>query len=131
MSSDVHASRREPAPPTGLIDLREAADEVLTQARSLSAGRSGRTLTPGAGAPLKQTLLALTAGAKLQEHASPGPTTLLGLIGTVVLHHEGGETRIVEGAWVACPAGPHSLEADADAVVLITVAPTSARTPAQ
>ena len=36
------------------------------------AGRAALTLGPGAGAPLKQTLLALRGGVQLADHDAPG-----------------------------------------------------------
>jgi hypothetical protein len=74
-------SRRPPAPPEGPLDLQAAAQELLAEATSLRSGRAGRTLTTGAGAPVKQTLLALAAGQQLQDHVAPGPTTLIGVHG--------------------------------------------------
>lgn len=123
MSTQVHAPRRVPSEAEGPLDLRVAADELLAEAAGLHAGRSARTLTPGSGAPLKQTLLALRAGERLQDHRAPGPTTLLGVRGTAVLHFDGRSVSLSEHVWTPCPAGPHALEAISDAVVLITVAP--------
>lgn len=127
MTTRIHASRRTPTAESGPLDLTTAADDLLAQARGLSAGRAAHTLTPGSGAPLKQSLLALTAGQRLQEHRAPGPTTLLGVVGTAVLSWDGAAVTLTEGVWVSCPAGPHALEAISDAVVLLTVTPSSER----
>lgn len=121
---DVHAPRRTPAGPDRPLDLREAADELLDEAHGLASGRSARTLTPGAGAVLKQSLLALTAGQRLQDHVAPGPTTLYLVTGTAVLTDEQHAVELVEGAWTPCPVGSHAVEAVTDTVVLITVVPT-------
>jgi quercetin dioxygenase-like cupin family protein len=129
MEGQVHAPRRTPIEADGALDLAVAADELLTEAGRLRSGRSARTLTPGSGAPLKQTLLALTAGRRLQDHLAPGPTTLLGVRGTAVLTHGREAVTLTEGVWAACPTGPHSLEAISDAVVLITVTPADDRDP--
>ena len=123
MRTEVHAPRREPSEAAGPLDLRAVADDLLTEASQLRAGRSARTLTPGSGAPLKQTLLALKAGQRLQDHLAPGPTTLLGIRGTAVLSDEQQSLTLTDGVWTPCPVGPHSLEAVSDAVVLITVTP--------
>ena len=119
----VHAERRDPASPEGPTDLRAMARELLEEAGGLASQRSARTLTPGAGAALKQTLMALKAGARLQDHVAPGPTTLLGLVGTALLSDEHGRVELGEGGWAPCPRGAHSIEAVTDVVVLITVAP--------
>jgi quercetin dioxygenase-like cupin family protein len=123
MDTRIHADRRAPEEVAGPLDLHATADGLLDEARQLRAGRSARTLTPGSGAPLKQTLLALTAGQRLQDHVAPGPTTLLGIRGTAVLSGGVHAVTLSDGVWAACPTGSHALEAISDAVVLITVAP--------
>lgn len=128
--TDVHAPRREPTEAEGPLDLHATADELLAEARQLRSGRSARTLTPGPGAPLKQTLLALTAGQRLQDHLSPGPTSLIGIRGTAVLTDDQDAVTLTDGVWMPCPVGPHSLEAVSDAVVLITVTPSAQPEPA-
>jgi quercetin dioxygenase-like cupin family protein len=124
-STQAHAPRRDPVGAEAPLDLQVAADELLAEAGQLNAGRSARTLTPGPGAPLKQTLLALTAGQHLQDHLAPGPTTLLGIRGEAVLTHDDAAMTLTEGVWAACPVGPHSLDAVTDAVVLLTVTPAA------
>ena len=124
MDTHVHAPRRTPTPAEGPLDLHAAAEELLAQAEQQSSGRAARTMTPGAGSPLKQTLLALSAGQQLQEHVAPGPTTLLGIRGTCVLTDDDAAVTLTDGVWAACPTGPHTLEAISDTVVLITVTPT-------
>jgi quercetin dioxygenase-like cupin family protein len=119
----VHAARRTPSVPQVPTDLAALGEELLREAATLASSRTARTLTPGAGSPLKQTVLALRAGATLQEHVAPGPATLLVLDGEVVLL-AGTERHVAtRGTWLAIPAGPHSLEATTDAVALITVVP--------
>ncbi len=121
MGDHVHAERREPATPQGALDLGDAGRRLLAQAGELSAGRVAETLTPGAGAPLKQTLLALLAGRELDRHRAPGPATIQVLQGRVTLRTDGTELEVPDGAWAAIPDGEHDLRADADAVVLLTV----------
>jgi len=123
MTDRVHADRRHPRADNEPVDLQAAAVALLDEAGSLRSGRSARTLTPGGGAALKQTLLALRAGERLQEHRSPGPTTLFGIKGTAVLTYGEASVSLTEGVWAPCPQGPHALEAASDAVVLITVVP--------
>lgn len=122
MTDDLHAERRDPEQPEGAFDLVRAADELLEQARGLAAGRAGRTLTPGAGAPLKQTLLALAKGQRLDEHQAPGPATLHVLVGDVVMSTGGSELPIPQHHWATIPLAVHDLRAATDAVVLLTVA---------
>ena len=117
-----HADRREPATPDAPFDLHEAATELLDQAAGLDAGRSARTLTPRVGGPLKQTLLAMTAGSRLHEHRAPGPATLQVLVGSATLGTDGDSVTLDAGQWAAIPDVTHDLTAQADAVVLLTVA---------
>lgn len=104
------------------LDLLEAARASLDQARGKDAGRAARTLTPGAGVPLKQTLLALAAGATMQEHVAPGPATIQILVGVARLTSEQGMTVLSAGEWATIPDTTHSLEAAEDVAALLTVA---------
>lgn len=104
------------------IDMPTAAAAILSQARSAKSGRAGRTLTPGAGAPLKQALLALTEGSVLADHESPGDATLHVLTGRVRLSAGGSDTLLEHGAFLPIPPVRHGIEALADAVLLLTVA---------
>ena len=119
----IHAPRRTPAAPHAPADLDEIARELLDQARGLDAGRSARTLTPGAGAALKQTLLALVEGSSLSDHTAPGPATIQVLSGDTRLGTSDGTTELTQGQWALIPDEVHDLAAVTDAVVLLTVAP--------
>jgi quercetin dioxygenase-like cupin family protein len=121
MTDDIHAERREPEQPSGAFDLTEAARELLGRAGDLAAGRAARTLTPGAGAPLKQTLLAITAGGQLDEHPSPGPATIQVVLGDAVLRAGTEELELHERQWAVLPDAPHDLRAVTDLAVLLTV----------
>lgn len=121
MSDDLHADRRDPETPSDPVVLAELADGLLAQAHELQAGRSARTLTPGAGAALKQTLLALTEGVSLQEHTAPGPATIQVLRGEVRLGTSDTTTEVSTGQWAPIPAEPHDLLALTDATLLLTV----------
>lgn len=106
----------------GVIDLPGTAASVLAEAKAAPAGRAGRTLTPGAGAPLKQTLLALTEGQVLNDHESPGAATLYVLSGTVRLTAGSTDLTLGPGAYVPIPPTRHGVESLDDAVLLLTVA---------
>ena len=121
-----HAPRRDPEEPDAAFDLDEAADELLIQARSQSSGRAARTLTPGGGAVLKQTLLALLADRRLDEHTAPGPASIQVLRGSVTLSTAGSCAEVPLHHWATIPTELHDLCADTDAVVLLTVAPAPA-----
>lgn len=117
----VHAERREPSQPEGPLDLAAAGEELLASARELAAKRSARTLTPGIGALLKQTLMALCGGSELAEHPAPGPTTIQVLKGDVTLTAGDISHDLSAGQWAVVPQRNHDLVAHSDAVVLLTV----------
>lgn len=102
-----------------VVDLPRVADSLLAEAAK--TGRAAHTLTPGAGAPLKQTMLALTAGTTLAEHESPGAATLYVLRGDVRLMAGGVELALVAGSYTPIPPVRHSVAATTDAVLLVTV----------
>ena len=105
-------------------NLTAAAATLLERAAAAPAGRTALTLVPGAGGPLKQTLLALRGGMQLAEHDAPGAATLQVLQGWVRL-----VASEEAGRWVrATTCGSCRLGIDwralGDAVVLLTVAAT-------
>lgn len=104
------------------LDLHETAIDVLDAARANPSGRTARTLTPGAGVPLKQVLLAMTAGSMLQDHRAPGPATLQVVVGSIVLTWEDHKAAISAGQWTPIPDAVHGVTATQDTVVLLTVA---------
>jgi quercetin dioxygenase-like cupin family protein len=71
---------------------------------------------------LRQTLIALRSGARLDEHESPGEATLQVLHGRVALVAGDDRWELSAGDLLAIPAARHALEALDDAVVLLTVA---------
>jgi quercetin dioxygenase-like cupin family protein len=109
------------------VNLPKAATELLQSAHASGAGRAGRTLTPGAGVPLKQTLLALVAGQSLADHESPGAATLHVLTGAIRLTGGPEDLELHRGDHAAIPSVRHGVDALDDAVVLITIAQSGGR----
>lgn len=105
-----------------IVDLQAAAAELLGTARASKAGRAARTLTPGAGAALKQALLALVDGQRLADHDSPTAATLQVLVGAVRLTGGGEDIDLRAGEHAPIPPVRHGLQALGDAVVLLSVA---------
>ncbi|MBB3082711.1 hypothetical protein [Geodermatophilus sabuli] len=114
---DPAATHETPAP----VDLEGLADELLARARSEHSGRAARTL-PHPVDGLRQTLIALEDGADLADHESPGPASLMVLRGRARLI--AGEESIEVGPHQISPIPNrrHSLHADEDSVVLLSVA---------
>lgn len=125
MTQRVHADRREPAEPDQPLELAGAGDELLGTAREQASGRAARSLTPGAEAPLKQTLVAIVDGKELDEHVAPGASTLQVLRGGLAVTWDGGTLEVSEGRWAILPTQLHEVQARGDTVALITTAPGS------
>lgn len=102
--------------------LDQLREEHLAAARASSAGRSSVTVYGGQAHDLRQTLIALSAGARLHDHESPGEATLQVLTGQVRL--SAGEESCEAGAGdhLVIPPVRHGLEAITDTAVLLTVA---------
>lgn len=125
MSQRVHADRREPAEPDQPLELEPAGDELLGTAREQASGRAARSLTPGADAALKQTLVAIIDGNELDEHVAPGAATLQVLRGGFAVTWDGGTLEVSAGEWAILPTQLHEIQARGDTVALVTTAPGS------
>ena len=102
--------------------LTRLCEQHLDTARDAASGRSAVTVYGGQEHDMRQTLIALAAGARLHEHESPGEATLQVLVGRVRL--TAGEESWDGGAGdhLVIPPQRHGLEALTDAAVLLTVA---------
>lgn len=118
----VHADRRDPAVPEQPLELDAAADELLATASEQASGRAARTLTPGAGAALKQTLIAITDGRELDDHVANGPASIQVLRGSLTVSWGDEDRAMQAGQWATLPLELHRVHADSDTVALVTVA---------
>ena len=102
--------------------LTALARHQLKAASTAASGRSSHTICGGNGHVLRQTVIALTAGSRLDEHENPGEATLQVLQGRVTL--AAGEHRWngSPGDLMFIPDSRHGLDAVEDSVVLLTVA---------
>jgi len=101
--------------------LNELADRLLVSAGEEHSRRAAATVHGGRHHSLQQTVIALTAGAQLSEHESPGEATLQVLRGAVRLTADSGEWTGRPGELVVIPPERHGLTADEDSAVLLTV----------
>jgi quercetin dioxygenase-like cupin family protein len=103
------------------LSLDATVREHLERATTNSAGRSSTTVYGGHEHSLRQTVIALAAGAVLAEHESPGEATVLVLFGRVRLSNAEASWDGRAGDLIAIAPSRHSLEAVDDAAVLLTV----------
>jgi quercetin dioxygenase-like cupin family protein len=104
--------------------LDALARELLAVATASSSGRAARTVHGGHEHVLRQTVIALAAGQTLAEHENPGEATVQVLHGRVRLVAGTQSWQGRKGDLLIVPLAPHSLEADENSAVLLTVAKT-------
>ncbi len=104
------------------ISLTALARQQLLLAENATSGRSSRTVYGGHEHTLRQTLIALAAGRRLDEHENPGEATVYVLHGRVRLAAGDTSWDGAAGHHMIVPDARHSLEALEAAVVLLTTA---------
>jgi quercetin dioxygenase-like cupin family protein len=102
--------------------LTTLLDEQLKTARTAASGRSAHTVYGGHTRTLRQTLITLLAGQRLDEHESPGEATIQVLAGRVRLTTSDAACEAATGELIEIPDARHALEALDDAAILLTVA---------
>jgi quercetin dioxygenase-like cupin family protein len=104
-----------------VVQVHELARDLLQRAGAEPARRAGRTL-PHPVDGLRQTVIALMAGASLGEHESPGPASLLVIRGRVRLVAGDDSVELAVHQFCPIPDRRHSMHAEDDSVVLLSVA---------
>jgi quercetin dioxygenase-like cupin family protein len=104
---------------TSLTRLRA---EQLDEARSASSGRSSHTITGGHDHSLRQTVIALLGGQRLDDHERNGEATVHVLEGRIRLVTAESSVDGSTGDLIEVPDTRHAVEAVEDSVVLLTVA---------
>jgi quercetin dioxygenase-like cupin family protein len=104
------------------FSLEARARVLMKSAATAPAGRAAATVYGGHEHVLRQTLIALTAGATLSEHENPGEATLHVLGGRVRLVADTTEWEGRDGDLIVVPQARHTLHALEDSAVLLTVA---------
>jgi quercetin dioxygenase-like cupin family protein len=99
-----------------------ARDQLAAAARS-TAARASTTVFGGHEHALRQTVLALGAGAVLRDHENPGEATLYVLSGRVELTSAAGTWQGRSGDLIIIPDETHGLRALEDSAVLLTAVP--------
>ena len=106
----------EPMNLTNLID-----DQLTLAGQGDTSGRSAKTLHGGKDNALRQTVVVMLAGHRMDEHVSPGESTLLVLAGSLRLHTAERQLDAGEGDFVVLPRDRHSVDALEDTAFLLTV----------
>jgi quercetin dioxygenase-like cupin family protein len=99
------------------------ARQQLNAARQSPAARAATTVVGGHEHALRQTILALLAGATLAEHDNPGEATLYVLSGRVTLAADGDNWDARTGDMLIIPPARHTVRAVEDSTVLLTAVP--------
>jgi quercetin dioxygenase-like cupin family protein len=102
--------------------LTALARGQMSLALQAASGRSARTVYGGHEHSLRQTLVALVAGATMAEHESPGEATVHVLHGRIRLVAGDDSWNGSPGDLLAMPRARHSLEAVETSAILLTVA---------
>lgn len=105
-----------------VVSLTTMGEHQIQEAQKAHSGRAGHTLYGGSSHSLRQTLIALAAGQRLDDHESPGEATLLVVVGHVELATATQKVTAKTGEYVIIPQEVHSLAANEDSAVLLTVA---------
>lgn len=101
-------------------DVTALADQLAADAADSTAGRAAQKVTGGPGTELTQTVIALTAGSRLDEHANPGEATVFVLRGRTELGTTDTAWTIGRGGLLEVPRARHYLTAVEDSVVILT-----------
>lgn len=103
------------------FDLDVESAGIMEAAKEAAGGRAAKTLVKEG--PLRLTIMGFSAGSALHEHKAPGPITFEVRTGLVEVS-AGGESSLMAAGdiLVLHDAISHSLVANSDAVVLLTIA---------
>lgn len=104
------------------FSLTALARQQLNLAQNATSGRSAHTVYGGHEHKLRQTVIALAAGQRLEEHQNPGEATVHVLHGRVRLATVDTSWEGSPGDLLIVPDSVHTLEALEHAAVLLTVA---------
>jgi quercetin dioxygenase-like cupin family protein len=105
------------------ISLAALAREQLEAARREPSARAATTVIGGHERALRQTVIALTAGAELADHDNPGEATLYVITGRVELRAGGDTWQARTGDLLEIPPARHSVHALEDSAILLTAVP--------
>ena len=109
------------------LSLDAVGREQLRAAGAAPAARAATTVVGGHERALRQTVVALMAGANLDEHDNPGEASLQVLSGRVELRCGADSWEGRTGDLIEVPQARHSVHALEDSIVLLTAVPRAHR----
>jgi quercetin dioxygenase-like cupin family protein len=102
-------------------DLDQESAAIVEAAKEADAGRAAKTLVKEG--PLRLTIMGFSAGASLREHKAEGPLSIEVRSGLIRLSALGASYAMTTGdILVLDKAVPHSLVAESDAALLLSIA---------
>jgi quercetin dioxygenase-like cupin family protein len=104
------------------ISIEALARQQLEAATGANSGRAADTVYGGHEKVLRQTVIGMTRGTVLAEHENPGEATLYVIQGRVRLRVGADSWQARTGDLLIVPDARHSVEAEEDAAILLTVA---------
>ena len=105
------------------LSLDARARELLADAGRSDAQRAAATVIGGHEHVMRQTVVALKAGAQLSEHENPGEASLYVISGRVELTAGADTWQARSGDLIEIPQLRHKLDALEDSAVLLTAVP--------
>ncbi|HET8615748.1 MAG TPA: hypothetical protein VFL94_09505 [Actinomycetales bacterium] len=117
--SDPAARRRPPQLVPSVTDVAELAADLLERAKADETRRAAQSVL--SLPDLRSTVIALAAEAELPENEPRNGASLHVLVGRVTLRTAGQDLAVAVGELVAIPAQQHSIRADEDSALLLTV----------
>jgi quercetin dioxygenase-like cupin family protein len=108
---------------TRKLSLEATAREQLEAARRADSRRAACTVVGGHEHVMRQTVVALVAGAAMDEHENPGEATLYVISGRVQLASGDDTWEARSGDLIEIPPARHGLRAVEDSAVLLTAVP--------
>jgi quercetin dioxygenase-like cupin family protein len=108
---------------TRKVSLDATAREQLEVARRSDSKRAATTIVGGHEYLMRQTVMALLAGATMAEHENPGEATVLVIQGRVEITAGDDTWEARTGDFIEIPRVRHALHALEDSAVLLTAVP--------
>lgn len=106
---------------TQKLSLVAQSRQQLELAAAAASGRSAKTVYGGHERGLRQTVIALLQGRKLDEHDNPGEATVHVLHGRIRLHSGDVVWEGLPGDLLIVPQARHWVEALVDSAFLLSV----------